>query len=261
MNDIPVLILCGGTGTRLREQTEFTPKPLIPIGGTPMVVHIMRWYMKYGFKSFVLALGYKQEEFKRYFREYEYTHSNLLISQGNEGRRTTLLDPLFHEKFDVALVDTGLNTEKGARIKRCLPFLKGDSFLCTYGDSISNVDIQALVDFHESHNKIVTITGVKPVPRFGEIVASGDVVKSFSEKPESNVIVNGGFFVFKKLIGGYLYDNPSCDLERGTFELLAQLDEMRVYRHGGYWGCMDTMKDLGMLEQMWNGGNAPWKTS
>ena len=259
-----VVILAGGTGTRLKEMTEFIPKPMVHIGGKPMLWHIMKLYAYYGFKSFILALGYKQEMIKEYFRNYHYINND--IHYGPVHGQKLLWYPI--EDWEVILSDTGEKTFKGGRLKRIEKYITDDTFMCTYGDSIGNIDIQALVKFHKSHGKMATVTGVHPPPRFGEItyepvglsgVTYGKVI-SFSEKPMNGWnLINGGFFVFNKDIFKYLTTDEWCDLEIGPLELIAAKGEMMVYHHQGYWSCMDTLKDMGELQQLWDSGNAPWR--
>lgn len=253
-----VVILCGGSGTRLREMSEFVPKPLIPIGGVPMVVHIMRWYAKFGFNEFVLALGYRQADFKLYFSNFDIINNDITVSIGRyQGDR---YQKYRDQGWTVTLCDTGENTFKGGRLKRVEKYIDGDTFMLCYGDGLSNISIPELLSFHESHGKIVTITGVTPPSRFGEISHEEGRVISFSEKPQNgNCLVNGGFYVFNRKIFDYLQPNEWCDLEAGTLELLAAKDEMRVYNHRGWWGCMDNISEMAKLNELWKSGQAPWK--
>jgi glucose-1-phosphate cytidylyltransferase len=255
MNNIPVVILCGGSGTRLREQTEFLPKPMIPIGGKPMLVHIMKWYAKFGFCRFILALGYKQEVIKNYFLHYDDLNNDVTICIGNyRGKfyRETSDD------WEITMVDTGENTLKGGRLKRVEKYINCDTFMCSYGDGIGNVDIGKLLAFHNSHGKIATVTGVIHPPRFGEIVHDGGLVKSFSEKKvDDGCLINGGFFVFDKKVLHYINDDH--DLETFALPRIANQGNLMVYQHNDYWGCMDTMSDLGKLQNIWESGKAPWR--
>lgn len=206
-----VCILCGGSGTRLKEQTEFIPKPLVPIGGIPMAVHIMRHYASYGFNDFVLALGHKQDSFKTYFTNYDLINHDIVLHIGYHGR-----EPVYvvTDKWKVALSDTGENTLKGGRLKRIEKYIEGDTFMVTYGDGIGDVDISALLAFHQSHGKMVTVTGVHPVPRFGELCHKDGKVLSYREKQhEDGCLTNGGFMVMNRGIFDYL--TPDCDLEYG----------------------------------------------
>jgi glucose-1-phosphate cytidylyltransferase len=249
------VILCGGFGTRLKEQTEFLPKPLIPIGGIPMVVHIMRWYAKYGFKKFVLALGYKQEEFKKYFSHFNIINNDIKICSDKD-----IIEINDGHDWEIILSDTGPNTMKGGRLKRIEEYIIDDTFMMTYGDGISDVDMSALLAFHQSHGKMVTITGVHPAPRFGELHHNNGNVISFSEKPQDDgCLMNGGFMVMNRGIFDYLTEDEWCDLEVGPLELIAAKGELMVYHHKGYWSSMDTLKDLGTLQQEWESGKAKWR--
>jgi glucose-1-phosphate cytidylyltransferase len=254
-----VVILCGGSGTRLREQTEFIPKPLIPIGPVPMVVHIMRWYAKFGFTDFVLALGYKQEALKQYFHHYDIINNDITVNIGRHGGYNDYAE---YEDWGwrVVLSDTGENTMKGGRLKRVEKYIEGDTFLMTYGDGISDIDIISLVAFHKSHGKLVTVTGVHPVPRFGEIHHDNGCALSFSEKPQhDDCLMNGGFFVMNRGVFEYLHEDEWCDLEVGPLEMIARKGELMVYPHKGFWRCMDTLKDMSELQQLWVDGKAPWR--
>jgi glucose-1-phosphate cytidylyltransferase len=250
-----VVIMCGGTGTRLKEQTEFVPKPLIPIGGIPMVVHIMRLYAHYGFKDFVLALGYKQEAFKQYFAHYNLINNTAVVHTGH------YQPDHYHDYVDdgwkITMVDTGVDTIKGERLKMVEKYIIGDTFMCTYGDAVSNINLDNLLAFHKKHKKLATITGVHPEPRFGEIIHSDGAVISFTEKQcRDNYYVNGGFMVFNREIFNYL---PSgVDLEMGAMGTMASEKKLMVYYHTGFWKCMDNMKDLSDLQNIWDAGNAPW---
>jgi glucose-1-phosphate cytidylyltransferase len=255
---IQTIILCGGSGTRLKEMSEFIPKPLIPIGGIPMIVHIMRLYAYYNFKDFVLALGYKQDAFKQYFAHYDIINNDVTLNigryQGDNYRHYT------DQGWKVTLSDTGEATFKGARLKRVEKYVQGDTFMCTYGDGIGDIDIPALLAFHQYHGKIATVTGVHPSPRFGEIHHDNGKVISFSEKPhDDNCLVNGGFMCFNRGIFDYLTVDPWCDLEVGPLELLAAKGELQVYHHRRFWKAMDTLKDMGELQTMWDGGHPKWK--
>lgn len=238
-----VVILCGGSGTRLREQTEFIPKPLIPIGGKPMIYHIMRHYAMYGFKSFILALGYKQEAFKEYFAHYNEINSDTLVDSHG-------VNPMEISDFDAILSDTGENTLKGGRLKRIEAYIRDDIFMITYGDAVSDVDLFELLDFHNKHGRMVTLTGVNPAPRFGEIIHQDGTIHCFKEKPKNSTLINGGFMVMNKDIFNYLDRNS--DLEIGPFEILAEEKELMVYHHTGMWQCLDNLNDMVKLQNMWD---------
>lgn len=253
-----VVILCGGLGTRLKEETDFRPKPMVPIGNRPILWHIMKIYAHYGFKDFVLALGYKGEVIKEYFQNYEILNSDATLELGRPENKVIYGQ---HDElgWKVTLVDTGQKNLKGSRLKQLEKYITGDDFMLTYGDGVGDIDIPALLDFHRSHGKTVTITGVTPPSQFGKLAVSGDDVFSFAEKPEDDSIVNGGFFVFNKNIFQYLSDGDDCDLEYGTLETLAASRELKLYRHNGYWSNMDTFRDMEHLNKIWDNGEAKWK--
>jgi glucose-1-phosphate cytidylyltransferase len=245
-----VAILCGGTGTRLKEQTEFTPKPLIQIGGKPMIYHIMRHYAKYGFHDFILALGYKQEAFKSYFSNYINNNYDIMMDITNSvSYRYPMGEIDLLDNFSVMLADTGETTLKGGRIKRIEQYSNGETFMLTYGDAVSDVNISSLLDFHRSHGKMVTITGVHPKPRFGEILHVNGRVTSYREKPGSESLVNGGFMVCEPDIFKYL--DTECDFEHGPLERIAAEGQVMVYKHEGFWQCMDTLSDMLELQKIW----------
>lgn len=256
MNNIPVVILAGGSGTRLREMTEFIPKCMIPIGGKPMLVHIINWYRKFGFCKFILALGYKQEIIKDYFAHYDIINNDVTIDIGRyAGSRCNNSS---HDTWSVTMVDTGEHTLKGGRLKQVEKYIESDAFMACYGDGISDINLNALMEFHASHGRMVTITGVTPHARFGEIVQSYGRVTSFSEKPRaSGSLINAGFFVFNREIFNHL--TPNCDLEVGVLERIAEAENMMVYEHTGQWMCLDTLKDMGEIQNAWDTGNAKWR--
>lgn len=257
---IPVMILCGGMGTRLREETEYLPKPMVDIGGRPVLWHIMKGYAAHGFTDFILCLGYKGQKIREYFLDYEAMHSDFTIELGSKDRIQ------FHGRHEevgwrVTVVDTGLETMTGARIARALPQVSGDRFMLTYGDGVADVDVPALVRFHEAQACVATVTGVRPSSRFGELLATGDRVSAFSEKPRMHEgLINGGFFVFERRVADYLSADEGCVLEREPMERLAAEGQLAVYRHEGFWQCMDTYRDYQHLKQQWESGRAAWKT-
>lgn len=254
-----VILLCGGLGTRLREETEFRPKPMVHIGDRPILWHIMKAYASYGLKDFVLALGYKGEMIKKYFYDYELAHAAVKIDL-NAPKKLQVLERHDEADWQITMVETGADALKGARLKRLEKYITGDTFLMTYGDSVSNVDINALQAFHKKHGKLVTVTGINPTSRFGELKVNGDQVVSFTEKPEnSDGIINGGFFVFNRKIFDYLEDRDECDFEKGPLEDIALAGELMVYKHQGFWSCMDTIRDMEYLNNLWMTGKAPWK--
>jgi len=252
-----VVILAGGYGSRLGTITELIPKPMVKIGNRPILWHIMKYYASFGYKEFVLSLGYKAEVIKEFFYNYETEVNDFTIDLGSR-------DIDFHGAHDeadwkVTLVDTGVDTLKGARIKRIEQFLDDVNFL-TYGDGLADVDIKTLIKFHKSHGKILTITGVHPPARFGEIVAKDGRVTAFQEKKQTSAgRINGGFMVFSKGLLDYLSDQVQGDLEFEVFPKLAAKGEMMVYDHEGHWECIDNDRDLLHLTRLWNDGLAFWK--
>jgi glucose-1-phosphate cytidylyltransferase len=254
-----VVILCGGAGTRLKEETEIKPKPMVEIGGKPILWHIMRIYSQYGFNRFILALGYKGEYIKNFFYHYRFTCNDFTISLDPN------IPPRIHSfgnesKWEITCVDTGEKTLKGGRIKRLEPYIKGDDFHLTYGDGVGNVNVSELNKFHLSHHSIGTVTGVRPPSRFGEMIIEEDYVRNFEEKAQlGSGMINGGFFVFKRKLFDYLDSGEKCDFEFGPLQRLSAEGQLRVYRHDGFWQCMDNVRDRDYLEKTWEGGNAPWK--
>jgi glucose-1-phosphate cytidylyltransferase len=254
-----VMILCGGMGTRLREETEVRPKPMVEIGGRPILWHIMKSYAVHGFTDFVICLGYKGERIKEYFLNYEAMNNDFTVELG---RRESVAIHHGHQEhgWKVTLVDTGYNTATGARIKRAARYLTADRFMLTYGDGVSNVDLRRLLAFHEAQRTLATVTGVHPASRFGELLVNGARVHQFSEKPQTHEgIINGGFFVFERGALDYLSEDPACTLEREPLERLAADGQLSVYRHDGFWQCMDTYRDYQLLNQLWESGSAAWK--
>ena len=252
-----VVILCGGRGERLREETEFRPKPMINIGGRPILWHIMKTYSMYGYNDFVLALGYKGDMIRRYFIEYMWMNNPITVDMRNGN--SIDIDFCEKENWKVTLVDTGENSLKGSRLKQLEPYIDGNTFMATYGDGLSDVDINRLVSYHMSHGKIATVTGVNLVSKFGRIKISENDVESFIEKPIDDDYSNGGFFVFNRKIFDYLTEDRSCDLETGVFEKLANDKQMKVYKHDGNWYCMDTPREMEYLNKLWDTGKAFWK--
>lgn len=255
----PVVILCGGRGIRMREETEFRPKPMIEIGHKPILWHIMKIYSSYGYHNFILCLGYKGEMIKEYFMDFELMHSDFTIDFGRQ-RGITIHSAHYKEPWRVTLADTGLNSMTGARLKKIKPFIKTDNFMLTYGDGVANINIDRLMKFHMSHKKIATVSGVRPPSRFGELVTRGDQVIEFSEKPQIREgYINGGFFVLNKKVFNYLDNDEYCVFEKEPLEQLAKDSELRVYYHADYWHCMDTIRDMDILEQEWQTTNPRWR--
>ena len=254
-----VVILCGGQGTRLRDVSEDIPKPLVPIGDRPILWHIMKGYAECGFTDFVLCLGYKSWSIKRYFLEYFLAHSNVTVDLGSP-HEYEVHGSLGEEDWKVTMVETGLDAMTGCRVKRIEPYIKGDTFHLTYGDGVSDVDINALVDFHHSHGKIGTVTAVQPPGRFGEIALKGNQVVDFMEKPvQAPGRISGGFFVFNRKIFNRLKDDPTTVLEQQPLMRLAQDGQLQAWRHDGFWHPMDNSRDHKHLNDLWATGNAPWK--
>ena len=251
-----IVILAGGFGTRLAEETEVKPKPMVEIGGRPILWHIMKHYAHYGFKEFFIALGYKGEVIKRYFLDYYALNGNITVNLSDGGVR---VDNQKSEDWIVHLMDTGLQSMTGGRIKRLMPWLKDETFMVTYGDGVSNVNLQDLLKFHRSHGKIATVTAVRPPARFGGLIFNGDLVARFTEKPQTGEgWINGGFLVLEPGILEYLEGENSI-LESDGLEPLAEAGQLAAYRHPDFWQCMDTLRDLRRLESLWQSGNPPWK--
>jgi len=253
------VILCGGKGTRLREKTENIPKPLVEIGGYPILWHIMKIYSFHGFNEFVLCLGYLSEKIKEFFLElssYKKGDFNLKMNSGAEAHVTPLGGA--REEWDIIFAETGEETNTGGRIKRVAKYIDGDDFFATYGDGVSDIDVRQLLKFHKSHDKVATVTITQPRTSFGMLTIDKDnLVTGFREKPKLDMHVNCGFFVFNKKIFDYMDDN--CILERDTLPKLASAGQLMAYQHPGFWDCMDTYKDNVTLNELWAGGKAPWK--
>lgn len=253
-----VVILCGGKGTRLREETEFRPKPMVSIGGRPILWHIMKTYAHFGHKDFILCLGYKGEYIKDYFRNYHWNTSDVTLQLG----RTPRIN--YHSTHDeedwrVTLVDSGLETQTGGRLQRALRFIEEDDFLMTYGDGLTDSNINASIDFHRQHGGVATLTAVHPQGRFGGLLVDGPTVTNFQEKPEREQnLINGGFLVMNRRIAEYL-DGDACVLERGPMETLTRDGQLKAYVHNGFWQCMDTYREMEQLNQLWDAGKAAWK--
>lgn len=251
-----VVILCGGLGTRLAEETDKIPKPIVRIGKMPILWHIMKIYYNYGFREFCLSLGYKSEIIKQFFLNYHLMSDDLLI---NTKSGKIIKHSSLSEDWDVHLIDTGINTDTGGRIKRLMQFLKDETFMMTYGDGVANINIKKLVDFHKSHGKLATITAVRPLARFGEMVFEGKKVIEFKEKPIiKNSFISGGFFVLEPKVLDYI-ENDKQRWEAEPLENIAKDGELMAYFHEGFWQCMDNVRDLRYLSELWEIGKAPWK--
>ena len=252
-----IIILAGGFGTRLSEYTESIPKPMVAIGGKPILWHIMQRYAHYGHNDFYIALGYKAETIKEYFLTFSAINSDFSVDLSTGGIDVHNVDSGLDWK--VTLVDTGQDTMTGGRVKRMQPYIGEEPFMLTYGDGVSDIDINTLIDFHQEHGKIVTITAVHPVARFGELEMDGNCVKSFQEKPQvTRGWINGGFFVCQPEFFD-LIKNDSTILERDPLENVAQQNELMAYKHQGFWQCMDAKRDKDLLEELWQQNKAPWR--
>jgi glucose-1-phosphate cytidylyltransferase len=257
---IKVVLLCGGQGTRLREETEYRPKPLIEIGSRPILWHIMKQYQSHGFSDFILCLGYKGEMIKQYFLNYEAMTNDFTIALGTQASIR------YHgahgeQGFSVTLVDTGGEAMTGNRIKRIEQHVDDATFMVTYGDGVSNVNIRELLEFHKSHGRIATLTAVRPLSRFGMLTfGTRDDVVDFAEKPTMDNWANAGFFVFNREVFNYLSADPNCVLEGEPLRRLAQDRQLMAYRHEGFFFAMDTYREYVHLNQIWSSGKAPWKT-
>ena len=254
-----VVILAGGLGTRLREETEFRPKPMVEIGGRPILWHIMKLFAYYGYRDFVICLGYKGDAIKEYFLDYEAMNNDFTIRLGSPNKIE------FHSNhaedgWMVTLADTGENTMTGARIKRIEKYVGAERFMATYGDGVADIDINKLVEFHDAHGRIASLTSVRPQSRFGELIINDGRVAEFSEKPQSSVgHINGGFFVFEPAIFDYLRDSDDCVLEQEPMHNLCADKQLMAYKHEGFWQCMDTIRDHNLLQEMWQKNAASWK--
>lgn len=253
-----VIILAGGLGTRLGNITEEMPKPMVRIGNKPIIWHIMKIYSHFNHKDFIISLGYKQHMIKEYFHNYDIHANDYTINLGTKDMK--VLNVHDEKDWNVSLVDTGLKTLKGARLKKLEKYLDDDINMLTYGDGVADIDIDKLIAFHKSHGKILTITGVRPPARFGEIIEENNKLVEFKEKPQtSSGLISGGFFVFNKKLLSYLTEDENCDLEYGVFEKLAETGEIMVYKHDGDWACVDTERDLRHLNDLWSEGKTFWK--
>ncbi len=252
-----VAILAGGLGTRLEEETTEKPKPMVEIGGKPILWHIMKHYSHHGFDDFAIALGYKAEVIKKYMVDYCSLNSNLTVNLRNG---TVQRHDGNSPNWNIDLIDTGLHTNTGGRIKRLAPYLGNETFMLTWGDGVSDLDINQLLAFHRSHGKLATLTAVHPPARFGHLDLNGAQVTEFSEKPQTREgWINGAFFVLEPGIFDYI-DSDATQWEKEPLERLAQDGQLMAYQYRGFWQCMDTLRDKRRLESLWASGNAPWKT-
>jgi len=253
---VKVIILAGGFGTRLSEYTETVPKPMVTVGGRPILWHIMRNYAHYGNNDFYLALGYKAELIKKYFLNYRSLNADFTVDLSSGNVESHQIDDT---DWRVTLVNTGLESMTGGRVKRLQSFIKNETFMLTYGDGLADIDLDALLDFHKSHGKMITVSAVHPNARFGELEIKGQKVVTFQEKPQtSQGWINGGYFVIEPDFFN-LIDGDSTILEREPLEKAAAMGELMAYHHDGFWQCMDTKRDRDYLEDLWDSGNAPWR--
>jgi glucose-1-phosphate cytidylyltransferase len=254
---LKVVILAGGLGTRLAEETETKPKPMVEIGEHPIIWHIMKHYTAHGFSEFFVAAGYKGELVKRFFFDYANLSGSMTIDVA--ARTVERHDPQ-SDNWTVHIIDTGNETKTGGRVKRLEPWLRDGAFMLTYGDGVCDIDLQELLQFHRSHQKIATVTAVRPPSRFGGLVFDGDLVAEFTEKPQiGEGWINGGFMVAEPALFDYL-ENDETVLESDALEHLAEDRELVAFRHEGFWQCMDTLRDLRLLEALWDSGDVPWRT-
>jgi glucose-1-phosphate cytidylyltransferase len=251
-----VVLLAGGLGTRLREETEFRPKPMVTIGGRPILWHIMKTYAHYGHREFVICLGYKGDAIRDYFLNYEVRHRDVTVTLGS--RDVEVHGPHAEAGWSVTLAETGETTRTGGRLGRVARYLDGDRFMITYGDGVADIDLARLLEFHRAHGKLATLTAVRPSSRFGEVMIDNDMVSGFQEKPQvQGAWINGGFFVFERgvldLIGG---DEES--LEQSLLTKLTAMQQLAVYQHHGFWQCMDTPREMDLLNELWRHDKAAW---
>jgi len=256
---VKVVILCGGMGTRIREETELRPKPMIEVGRRPILWHIMKIYRHFGHREFILCLGYKGEVIREYFVNYHWTHSDVTVDLARPGHFHT--HQAHGEDWQVTLADTGYATMTAGRIRRIRRYLGDDeNFMLTYGDGVADIDLARLEAFHSEHGAVATVTGVHPSSRWGELVVDGDDVRAFLEKPQiSEGFINGGFFVLNRRIFDYLGDDDTVPFERAPMQALTRDGQLKVFAHDGYWMAMDTLRDLSLLNEEWKSLRPAWK--
>lgn len=253
-----VAILAGGKGTRLAEETEIRPKPMVEIGDHPMLWHIMSHFSHYHFTEFVVAVGYRGDYIRNYFSQYNGSRRNIRVDLASGVSRVHGPSPM--ERWIVELIETGRDTNTSGRIRLLKPYLGDKAFIMTYGDGLSDVDLDRLVDFHRSHGRIATVTAVHPPPRFGQVVVEDNRVTEFTDKPIADAWINGGYFVLEPEIFEYLsVEDDNEQWERGPLMRMVKDRQVMAYRHDGFWQCMDAMRDKVLLERLWNAGNPPWK--
>lgn len=249
------VILCGGKGTRMREETEYRPKPLVPIGGKPILWHIMKIYSQYGINDFILCTGYKGDMIKQYFMEMYWRNNDFTLKINNDEKIE------YHtkekENWKITIVDTGLETLTGGRLKKISQYIDEEDFLMTYGDGLSNVNIYRLIEHHKAKGTVATITGVYPMSPFGLINVKDGIVKSFKEKPKLNDMINGGYMVLNRKVFDYILED--CMFEEEPLKALAKNNQLSVYEHKDFWTAIDTFKDIEKVNKMWDCGDTPWK--
>ena len=259
VDSMKTVILCGGIGTRLREETEFRPKPMVEVGGRPILWHIMKIYAQHRLCDFILCLGYKGHVIKDYFLNYEAMNNDFTITLEHD-RQIRYHGSHEEHGFNVTLADTGADTMTGGRVKRIEGYVDGDTFMVTYGDGLADIDITRLLAFHRAHGKLATVTTVRPISRFGVLDIQGDgLVKQFAEKPQSEGWINAGYFVFHRRVFDYLKSDAGCIMEHEPLERLAADGQMVAFRHEGFFFAMDTYREYEALNKMWDSGQAPWK--
>jgi glucose-1-phosphate cytidylyltransferase len=254
-----VVILCGGKGSRLSEETNIRPKPMVEINGKPILWHIMKSYSHYGFKRFILALGYRASYIKEYFYNHRITCSDFTLNL-DMNVSPVFFNPSDDKDWEITFVDTGEDTLKGGRIKRVEKYVKSNDFHMTYGDGVCDINITDLARFHQQHGKVGTVTAVHPPSRFGEMLLKDDRVVEFDEKPQmATGYINGGFFVFNRKIFSYLSEDTNCDFEFGPLQKIVSEQELQAYKHDGFWQCMDNVRERDYLDQLLKTNKAPWK--
>lgn len=255
-----VMILCGGMGMRIRDVSDAVPKPMVEVGGRPILWHVMKTYSHYGYDDFILCLGFKQNVIKEYFINYKLQHADLTVNTMTGD--TTFKHVSSNENWNVTMVDTGLLTMTAARVKRAMKYVDTDTMMLTYADGLSDIDISELVRFHNNQKALGTITAVHPAGRFGELDLSGDKITGFNEKPQvTEGYINGGFMVLdREFISRYVTDDPEMPLEQAPLRNAAHNGDLTAFRFNGWWQCMDTMREYKLLNKLWKENNAPWKS-
>ena len=257
-NKMDVVILCGGKGTRLSEETILKPKPMVEVGNRPILWHIMKYYSSFGFNRFILALGYRGEYIKDYFLNYRLNSSDFTMTL-NPDNHMRYHNGAAEREWEITFINTGLDTLKGGRIKQLETHINTENFHLTYGDGVSDVNLDELTAFHMNHKMMATVTAVRPPSRFGEMVLNGDIVEQFDEKSQmQSGVINGGFFILNKKIMEYLTNDENCDFEFGPLQTIAEKGELKAYLHGGFWQCMDNIREKEYLDSLATTHRAPW---